>query len=90
MLASAAKSGTVRRFIYTSSNAAIYHPGKPKPSWHGEGYFTENDWGDDHDWPDKHGTPTMIRENIPKIRDVAYCFSKCDVERYLYTEGPKH
>lgn len=43
VLASAAKSGTVKRFIYTSSNAAVYHPGKPKPSWHGEGYFTEND-----------------------------------------------
>lgn len=32
----------------------------------------------------------MKRENIPTIRDVAYCFSKCDVERYLYEEGPKH
>ena len=47
-------------------------------------YGLQNDWGDDHEWPDKNGNPTMIRENIPKIRDVAYCFSKCDVERYLY------
>ena len=85
VLASAAKSGTVKRFIYTSSNAAIYHPGQPKPSWHGEGYFTENDWGDDDDWGG-----TMKRDNISKIRDVAYCYSKCDVERYLYEEGPKH
>ena len=50
VLGSAAKSGTVKRFIYTSSNAAVYHPGTPKPSWHGDGYFTENDWGDDDLW----------------------------------------
>ncbi len=72
---SALKAGTVRRFVFTSSFAAVGHP---RPA----GYvFTEKDWcGDNVEayqgrWSD---------DNIPKNRDIAYAKAKARAERMLY------
>ena len=72
---SAVKAGTVRRFVFTSSFAAVGHP---RP----EGYvFTEKDWcGDNLEayqgrWSD---------DNIPKNRDIAYAKAKARAEKMLY------
>jgi len=75
VLDSARKSGALKRFVFTSSFAAVGHP---RP----EGYvFTEKDWcGDNEDgyrgaWTD---------ENIPKNRDIAYAMAKARAEKMLY------
>ena len=75
VLESARKSGTMRRFVFTSSFAAVGHP---RP----EGYvFTEKDWcGDNIDayrgrWSE---------DRIPENRDLAYAMAKANAERMLY------
>jgi nucleoside-diphosphate-sugar epimerase len=75
VLDSVIRSGTVRRFVFTSSFAAVGHP---RP----EGYvFTEKDWcGDNVEayrgaWAD---------ENIAKNRDIAYAKAKANTERMIY------
>jgi len=75
VIESARTSGTVKRFVFTSSFAAVGHP---RP----EGYvFTEKDWcGDNVEgyrgaWTD---------ENIPKNRDLAYAMAKARAERMIY------
>ncbi|MDP6315515.1 MAG: NAD-dependent epimerase/dehydratase family protein [Pseudomonadales bacterium] len=69
------KAGTVKRFIFTSSFAAVGHP---RP----QGYvFTEKDWcGDNIDgyrgnWKE---------ENIAKNRDIAYAMAKANSEKMIY------
>ena len=75
VLASARKSGALKRFVFTSSFAAVGHP---RP----EGYvFTEKDWcGDNVDG--YRGAWT--EENIPKNRDLAYAMAKAQAEKMLY------
>lgn len=75
VLDSARKSGALRRFVFTSSFAAVGHP---RP----EGYvFTEKDWcGDNVDG--YRGAWT--EENIPKNRDIAYAMAKARAEKMLY------
>ena len=75
VLDSAAKSGTLKRFVFTSSFAAVGHP---RP----EGYvFTEKDWcGDNVDG--YRGAWTEA--NIPKNRDIAYAMAKARAEKMLY------
>ena len=75
VLDSARKSGALKRFVFTSSFAAVGHP---RP----EGYvFTEKDWcGDNVDG--YRGAWT--EENIPKNRDIAYAMAKARAEKMLY------
>ena len=75
VLESARKSGTMRRFVFTSSFAAVGHP---RP----EGYvFTEKDWcGDNIDAYRGRWT----EERIPENRDLAYAMAKANTERMLY------
>ena len=75
VLDSARKSTALKRFIFTSSFAAVGHP---RP----EGYvFTEKDWcGDNVEGYRGRWT----EENIPKNRDLAYAMAKAATERMLY------
>ena len=75
VLASARRSGTLRRFVFTSSFAAVSHP---RP----EGYvFTEKDWcGDNIDAYEGAWTADRIPEN----RDLAYAMAKAATERMIY------
>ncbi|MEE2775382.1 MAG: NAD-dependent epimerase/dehydratase family protein [Acidobacteriota bacterium] len=72
------KAGTVRRFVFTSSFAAVGHP---RP----EGYvFTEKDWcGDNLEGYKGRWT----EDNIPKNRNIAYAMAKANSERLLYEEA---
>jgi nucleoside-diphosphate-sugar epimerase len=78
--ASAAKAGTVQRFVFTSSFAAVGHR---RP----EGYvFTENDWCDDS----VEGKPSRLTDDlIPENRDAAYALAKARSERLLYERAPE-
>ena len=75
VLDSAMNSGALKRFVFTSSFAAVGHP-RPK------GYvFTEKDWcGDNEDghrggWSD---------DNIAVNRDIAYAKAKARTEKMIY------
>ncbi|MBM4385419.1 MAG: NAD-dependent epimerase/dehydratase family protein [Deltaproteobacteria bacterium] len=75
VLESVARAGTVRRFVFTSSFAAVGHP---RP----EGYvFTEKDWCGDN--PDGY-RGAWTAESIPKSRDIAYAMAKANTERMIY------
>jgi nucleoside-diphosphate-sugar epimerase len=76
------KSGTVKRFIFTSSFAAVGHPKPSRP-------YTEDSWAyfsssDDHT-PHKQWTMDVVRSN----RDIAYAMTKVHTEQYCYEEGAK-
>ena len=75
VLESAKKSGNLKRFVFTSSFAAVGHP---RP----EGYiFTENDWCGDN--PEGY-RGRWTEEMIPKNRDIAYAMAKANTERFIY------
>ena len=78
VLASALKSGSMKRFVFTSSFAAVGHP---RP----EGYvFTERDWcGDNIEGYRGRWTDEMI----PKNRDIAYAMAKAASEKMLYARA---
>lgn len=66
VLRSAKKVGSVKKFIYTSSFAAIFHPMK-------SGYiFTENDWGSDD--------PRWSTEKIDTDGEISYAMAKVETE----------
>ena len=74
------KSGSVKRFIFTSSFAAVGHGNANAP-------FTEASWSfftssDDHA-PHKNWTLDVARVN----RDIAYSMTKVDTEKYCYDEA---
>jgi len=72
VLQSVKKAGSVKRVVFTSSFAAVWHP---RP----EGYvFTEKDWCG-HNSEGSSGQWT--KDNIPKSRDLAYAMAKADAER---------
>jgi len=75
VMESVKKSGTVKRFVFTSSFAAVGHP---RP----EGYvFTEKDWcGDNIEGYQGRWTEANISEN----RDIAYAMAKANTERMIY------
>lgn len=75
VLESAAKSAALKRFVFTSSFAAVGHP---RP----QGYvFTEKDWcGDNLEGYNGRWT----RDSIPKNRDLAYAMAKAEAERMIY------
>jgi nucleoside-diphosphate-sugar epimerase len=75
VIESVIRAGTVTRFVFTSSFAAVGHP-RPR------GYvFTEKDWCGDNlegyrgKWSE---------ENIPRDRDIAYAMAKSRAERMIY------
>ena len=73
VMESARKAGTVKRFVYTSSFAAIGHP---VPS----GYrYTENDWGD----MNRDRDPSWSVESIDGDGGVAYAMAKVETERLV-------
>ena len=75
VLESARRSNALKRFIFTSSFAAVGHP---RP----EGYvFTEKDWCGDN--IEGYGG-RWTEDNIPKNRDLAYAMAKAAAERMLY------
>lgn len=77
---SALKTNAMKRFVFTSSFAAVGHP---RP----EGYvFTERDWcGDNVDGYRGRWTDEMI----PKNRDIAYAMAKAASEKMLYERAEK-
>ena len=73
VLGSASKAGTVKRFVYTSSFAAIGHPA---PS----GYvYSEDDWADTNRERDRSWNP----DAIDKDGGVAYAWAKVETERLV-------
>ena len=78
VLGSATKAGSVKRFVYTSSFAAIGHP---SPS----GYvYTEDDWAD----TDRERDASWTEDRIDKDGGLAYAWAKVATERIVnaYTE----
>ena len=75
VIESVKRAGTVKRFVFTSSFAAVGHP---RP----EGYvFTEKDWCGDN--VEGYGG-TWTEENISKNRDIAYAMAKANTEKMIY------
>ena len=75
VLESAKKSGNLKRFVFTSSFAAVGHPSP-------EGYiFSEKDWCGDNPEGYRGG---WTEEMIPKNRDIAYAMAKANTERFIY------
>ena len=75
VIESVKKAGTVKRFVFTSSFAAVGHP---RP----EGYiFTEKDWCGDNI---EGYRGAWTEENIPKNRDIAYAMAKANTEKMIY------
>ena len=71
VLNSVKKVSTVKRFIYTSSFAAIFHPMK-------SGYiYTENDWASDN----REGDPNWSKSKIDVDGVMAYAMAKVDTEK---------
>ena len=69
------RAGTVKRFVFTSSFAAVTYPCE-------DGYvFTEKDWADAD--PDAY-RGAWTADDIPKNRGIAYKMAKCASERLLY------
>ena len=80
VLESVKKSMSVRRFVFTSSFAAVGHP---RP----EGYvFTEQDWcGDNLEGYKGNWSESKIPEN----RDIAYAMAKANSEKMIYEHAEK-
>ncbi len=69
------KTGTVKRFVYTSSFSASWHH-KPR------GYvFTEKDWCDDN--PEKY-KGAWSEDKVSERGDIAYAMGKANTERMIY------
>jgi NAD(P)-dependent dehydrogenase (short-subunit alcohol dehydrogenase family) len=75
VLASAIKGGALKRFVFTSSFAAVGHP---RP----DGYvYTEKDWcGDNVEAYNGRWTDEMIA----KDKGIAYSMAKANTERMIY------
>ena len=73
VLDSAQKAGTVRRFVYTSSFAAIGHPAPA-------GYvFTEKDWASDS----RENDPSWGHHNIDDGGEMGYALAKVETEQLV-------
>lgn len=74
VLRSLTRSGTVKRFVYTSSFAAIGHPAPP-------GYvFTEDDWASQNREQDENWSLDRIDVN----GETAYAMAKVETEHLVY------
>ncbi|NVM44842.1 MAG: NAD-dependent epimerase/dehydratase family protein [Candidatus Lokiarchaeota archaeon] len=79
ILNSVKKVGTVKRFVYTSSFAAIHHP---MPS----GYiFTEKDWATDN----RDNDPSWSHNRIDEDGVMAYNMAKIETELMCYDFAEK-
>ena len=79
VLNSVKKVGTVKRFIYTSSFAAIYHPVS-------SGYvYTEKDWASDN----RENDPKWDPKRIDQDGEMAYAMAKVETERIAYDFAKK-
>jgi nucleoside-diphosphate-sugar epimerase len=75
VIESVKKSGSVKRFVFTSSFAAVAHP---RP----EGYvFDEKDWCGDNI---EAYNGAWTEDNISKNRDIAYAMAKANTEKMIY------
>jgi nucleoside-diphosphate-sugar epimerase len=75
VIESVKKSGSVKRFVFTSSFAAVAHP---RP----EGYvFDEKDWCGDNV---EAYNGAWTEDNISKNRDIAYAMAKANTEKMIY------
>ena len=73
VLGSVAKAGSVKRFVYTSSFAAIGHPAPP-------GYvFTESDWASENRESDENWSLDRIDVN----GETAYAMAKVETEHLV-------
>ena len=78
VIESVRRSGSVKRFVFTSSFAAVGHPRDP-------GYvFTEKDWCGDNVEAYKG---RWSEEQIPLDRDIAYAMAKANTEKLVYAEA---
>lgn len=78
VIESVKRSGSVRRFVFTSSFAAVGHP-------RDQGYvFTEKDWCGDNVEAYKG---RWNEEQIPLDRDIAYAMAKANTEKLIYAEA---
>ena len=74
VMRSVEKAGTIKRFIYTSSFAAIAHP---SPS----GYkYTEADWASDN----RENDPNWNLDNLNDKGEIAYEMAKVETEKLVY------
>ncbi len=74
VMGSVERAGSVQRFIYTSSFAAIAHPAPP-------GYvFTEADWASDG----RENDPSWSLEDLNEKDQVGYAMAKVEAERMVY------
>lgn len=74
VMRSVQKAGTVRRFVYTSSFAAIMNPQPP-------GYvYTEKDWASDN----RENDPNWNLENLNEKGQTSYAMAKVETERIVY------
>ena len=73
VLASVRKAGTVKRFIYTSSFAAIGHPAPPSY------VYTENDWASD----DRDNDPDWNLDNLEEKGETGYAMAKVETEHMV-------
>ncbi len=79
VLASVRRAGGIRRFIYTSSFAAIGHPAKP-------GYrFTEADWASDG----REGDENWDIEKIDVNGETSYAMAKVETEHRVNRAAEK-
>ena len=79
VLNSVKKVGTVKRFIYTSSFAAIHHPMS-------SGYvYTEKDWASDN----RESDPSWNPSKIDKDGEMAYAMAKVETEHMAYDFAEK-
>lgn len=70
VLASVERAGSVKRFVYTSSFAAIAHPAPP-------GYlFTEKDWASEN----REGDPDWSLDRLDENGETAYAMAKVEAE----------
>jgi len=75
VIESVQKSTSVKRFVFTSSFAAVGHP---RP----EGYvFTEKDWCGDNI---EGYRGAWTEDNISENRDIAYAMAKANTEKMIY------
>lgn len=74
VIRSARKAGSVRRFVYTSSFAAMVNPRPP-------GYvYTESDWASDN----RENDPNWNLDNLNDKGEIGYAMAKVETERILY------
>lgn len=74
VMASVQKAGTIKRFIYTSSFAAIHHPAPA-------GYvFSEKDWASDG----RENDPDWSLESLNEKGEIGYAMAKVETEHLVH------